>query len=428
MLLTCFTVGGWFASDVVQAENWTEWRGPNRNGISSEKSLPIEWNKDKNVAWRLPLPGEGGATPVIWEDKIFLISADGEGLSLLCISTAGKELWKRTLSDKNVEVRGGLGNSASPSPTTDGKHVWTLVTDGRMACWTLEGEKVWELDLQERYGKFDIAFGMTSTPIVHEGVIYMQLIHGDGDAATQEAKVVAFAAEDAAPIWEQGRPSDAIAECEHSYASPVLYDDGKMKMLLTHGADYIVAHDLKDGSEIWRCGGLNPKEDPTQRYEPTLRFVSSPATAPGKIVVPSAKKRAILCLRPNGHGDITGSRQNQIWKRAKDTPDVASPLIDEGLVYFSRENGVLLCLDVLTGEQVYQKSMARGKHFASPVLAEDKLYINAFSGVVTVVKAGKEFEILAQNDFGETLTASPAISNGTIYFRTFEALWAIRGE
>jgi len=338
----------------VQAENWTEWRGPNRNGISSEKSLPAEWDQDKNVAWRLPLPGEGGATPVVWEDKIFLTSADGEGLALLCISTEGKELWRRTLSDKNVEVRGGLGNSASPSPTTDGNHVWTLVTDGRIACWDMDGNQVWAFDLQERYGEFDIAFGMTSTPIVHEGVIYMQLIHGDGDAETQEAKVVAFAAEDAKPIWEQKRPSDAIAECEHSYASPVLYDDGKQKMLLTHGADYIIAHDLKDGREIWRCGGLNPKEDPNRRYEPTLRFVSTPAAAEGIVVCPTAKNGPVFAIAADRRGNLTDS-DAILWIRDQHTPDVPSPLILDDLVYLCRENGMLLVLDRETGDEVYME-------------------------------------------------------------------------
>ncbi|QDU80958.1 outer membrane biogenesis protein BamB [Polystyrenella longa] len=416
-----------FAS-TVQSENWPRWRGPERNGISSESSLPTKWTKEENVAWRIPLPGHGGATPIVWDDRIFVTSAENEDLVLLCISTDGEERWKKKLGTGNVDVRGGLGNSASPTPITDGKNVWCTITQGNFHCLTVDGEPVWEFDLQERYGAFDIAFGMTATPVIHEGVIYMQLIHGDGDPETQEAKVVAFNAKDGSPIWDVPRPSDARAECEQAYASCILYQDAEQQYLLTHGADYIVAHDLKDGHELWRSGGMNPKDDPDVRYEPTLRFVATPSASPGYIVVPSAKNGPILCLKPNGSGDITNDESAYHWKRDKNTPDVACPLIAGGLVYFVRENGALLCLDLETGEEQYLKSFARGQHFASPVLAGGNLYVNSFSGKMTVVKAGNEYIQVAQNDFGETLTASPAISNGTIYFRTFDALWAIKND
>ena len=124
-----------------------------------------------------------------------------------------------------------------------------------------------------------------------------------------------------------------------------MYDDGKLKFLLSHGADYVVAHRLDDGAEIWRCGGLNPKE----HYNPTLRLVASPATVPGLIVVPSAKNGPVVALRPDGKGDVTGSKEFVVWKRPRNTPDVPSPLIHDGLVYLCRENGDLLCLDAKTG-------------------------------------------------------------------------------
>jgi outer membrane protein assembly factor BamB len=182
-----------------------------------------------------------------------------------------------------------------------------------------------------------------------------------------------------------------------------------------------MAHRLEDGAEIWRCGGLNPKE----HYNPTLRLVASPATAPGIIVVPSAKNGPVVALRPDGKGDITGSKEVVIWKRPRNTPDVPSPVIHDGLVYLCRENGDVLGLDAKTGEEIYHKQTTWSKYRASPVYADGKLYITSRDGDVTVAKAGKEFEILAKNELGEQIAASPAISNGRIYFRTFEALWAI---
>jgi outer membrane protein assembly factor BamB len=405
----------------VQADNWPSWRGPHNNGVCEEKNLPTEFSHSKNVLWRLPLPGQAGATPVVWGDHIFLTAPDGDELQLLCISTDGRELWRRTVGQGNKNARVDEGNSCSPSPITDGKHVWTLMGSGDLACFDFNGVPAWSLNLQKRYGKFRISYGMSSTPVLDGDRIYCQLIHGDGDASTHEAIVFALDAQTGKEIWKQSRISDARVECEHSYASPMMYDDGKLKFLLSHGADYIVAHRLEDGSEIWRCGGLNPKE----HYNPTLRLVASPATAPGIIVVPSAKNGPVVALRPGGKGDVTASKEFIIWKRPRNTPDVPSPMIHDGLVYLCREGGDVLCLDAKTGEEIYHKQTKRGKYRASPVCADGKLYITSRDGEVTVAKAGKEFEILAKNELGEQIAASPAISNGRIYFRTFEALWAI---
>jgi len=127
---------------VVRAENWPQWRGPHGDGTSAEKGLPVEWTKEKNVAWRLALPGPAGATPVVWNDRIFLTSAEKKDVVLLAVSTEGKELWRRKVSSGNKEVRGDEGNSASPSPSTDGSHVWSFSGLGDLACHDVEGKEV----------------------------------------------------------------------------------------------------------------------------------------------------------------------------------------------------------------------------------------------------------------------------------------------
>jgi outer membrane protein assembly factor BamB len=403
------------------AENWPRWRGANLDGVSGEINVPAKWSKTDNVAWRFSLPGPGGATPVVWEDRIFVTAPQGNDLLLICVSIDGRELWRQTVTRGNREVRGDEGNSCSPSPSTDGRHVWTFFTDGTLACYTMNGKEVWKTNLQERYGKFEIAFGMTSTPVLDGDRLYLQLIHGEGDAKTREAIVLALDKATGKEIWKQDRPSDAIAECEHSYSSPILYRDGQREFLISHGADFTVAHSLKDGRELWRLGGLNPKSN----YNDTLRFVASPSAGEGRIVVPSAKNGPVVCLKPQALGDVTDNAEAQFWKKDQGTPDVPSPLIHDGLVYLCRENGNLVCLDAETGEQYYEERTVRERHRASPVYADGKVYITGRNGVVTVVKAGKQFEILAQNEMGEEMSASPAISNGRIYLRTFNALYAI---
>ncbi|QDU97238.1 outer membrane protein assembly factor BamB family protein [Lignipirellula cremea] len=403
----------------AQAENWPQWRGPSQNGVSQEQGLPTTWSKTENVLWRLPLPGPGGATPAVWGDSIFITAVEDRDLVLMCIGTDGKERWKRVVSQGNKDVRGDEGNSASPSPSTDGQHVWVFFANGYLACYDFAGEKVWGFNIEERYGKLRIAFGMTSTPVLDGERLYLQLIHGEGKADTREAKVVALDKKTGEEIWQVERPSEAYSENEHSYASPIIYRDADQAFLLTHGADYIVAHDLADGHELWRCGGLHP---PT--YDPTLRFVASPAAVPGLIVVPSAKRGVTLALKPGGKGEIT-EMETFRWWRYDTTPDVPSPLIVGDIVYLCRQNGNLIALDRATGKEFYEERTHADRHRASPVYADGKIFLTARDGTVSVCKPGPEFELLAQNEIDEPQSASPAIANGRIYLRTFEALYAI---
>jgi outer membrane protein assembly factor BamB len=397
------------------AENWPQWRGAKLDGVSHESNLPLSWSKTENLLWRLELPGPAGATPVVWDDKIFLTSAEDDRLVLMAVSTDGKLLWKQVMADHNQNVRGDEGNSASPSPSTDGKHVWAMMSTGDLGCYTVDGEQVWKFNLQDRYGKFDIQFGMTSTPVLDGDRLYLQLLHTNG------ALVLALDKATGNEVWKHTRVSDATDECEHSYASPVIYRDDKVELLLTHGCDYIVAHRLDNGDEVWRCGGMNLKS----KYNPTLRFVASPVAVPGLVIVPSAKNGPVLAIDPHSQGDITDSSKGRLWTRAHNTPDVPSPLYVDGLVYLCREDGTLLCLDAKTGEEYYTKRTHADRHRASPVYGDGKIYLTARDGTVTVVKPGKQFEILASNDMTESTSSSPAISNGRIYLRTFEALYAI---
>ena len=186
-----------------------------------------------------------------------------------------------------------------------------------------------------------------------------------------------------------------------------------------------MAHDLKDGHEVWRCGGLNRRDDTVLPYDPTLRFVASPVSAPGIIVVPSAKQHPLLAIRPDGQGDITTVADKHLWSW-KRTPDVPTPLIIDDLVYLCMENGNLTVLEAQSGQEVYSQATHRQRHRASPVYADGKLYLTARDGRVTVVQSGREFKILAVNELGEDQSASPAISDGTIFLRTFKHLWAVR--
>ncbi len=404
----------------VVDSNWPQWRGSAWNHLSNDTKIPLEFGKGKNLLWRVEMPGPGGSSPVVWNDQVFLTSVDGDAIDLICVDPVGHESWRRTLEGKNKDSRDGA-NSAAPSPCTDGKHVWATSGAGFLQCFTMTGQPVWTIDLQEKYGEFDIQFGMTSTPILDSGRLYLQLIHGDmGNDDPGDAWVIALNADTGKEIWKQFRATEAIKENKHSYASPVIYRDSQTEFLITHGGDYAIGHSLTDGSELWRMGGLNAPES----YNPYLRFVASPTCAPGMIVVPSAKNGPVLCLRPELKGNVTAEPFALLWKLDKGTPDVASPLIHNDLVYLFRENGLLAVVDAKTGHEIFNERFFDDRHRSCAVMVGDKLIVTCRNGGVAVVEGGRKPRVISKCELGEEITSSPAISNGRIYIRTFAALYA----
>ncbi|MEM7477513.1 MAG: PQQ-binding-like beta-propeller repeat protein [Planctomycetota bacterium] len=416
----------------TQAEDWPQWRGVNGDGISTEKSLPTEWSRTKNVAWRCELPGQGGATPAVWGDRIFVTSSNQDDLVLICVdASTGKSLWEKTVTSGNRDARRGEGNSASPSPCTDGEHVWAFFSTGVLACYDFDGNQVWKFDVGDRFGRLDIQFGMTSTPVLDGDALYLQLIHGAmrRDDFTRTGKVIKLNKKTGATVWEYDRKTDVIFECKHSYASPLIYDDGTQKFLVVHGADCTTGHSLESGKELWRFGGLNgPTEINKNRMDPTFRFVASPAATNGYIVIPTAKGGPTVAVPVNGklQGDVTGQPGTTQWVLAN-TPDVSIPLIVDGLVYLLHKDGKLQCVDLQSGDEVYFERTQNVQHRCSPLYADGHVYFCGKDGMCTVVKAGREFKIVASNDMGgEPITASPIVSGGVLYIRTYEGLYAIK--
>ncbi len=419
----CACIGKWLVLVMVmvagpapaRAENWPQWRGPDGDGISQETGLPSEWSASKNLAWKAPLPGMSGATPVVWGDHIFLTSEDGGNVVLLCFRTDGSQLWKRPLATGKRRYRADEGSQASPSPSTDGEHVYAFAGTGDFACFDFAGNEVWHFNAQDRYGRFRIQWGMHVTPLLHGDRLYLALLHSGGWTVAALDKATGR------EVWKIKRDSDARQECEQSYASPVLWHKGDQAYLVVHGNDYTTAHRLSDGHEIWRLGDLNPQS----HYNATFHLVASPVATPDLIVVPTAKNGPVVAVKPEAHGMITAGSRFEQWRRPRNTPDVSSPLVHDGLVYLCREEGTLLCLDAKTGKEHYQTRLHTARYRASPVYADGKIYLTSRDGWVSVVKAGPRFELLATNQLHDEMAASPVVANGRIYFRGYDALYAV---
>jgi len=412
------------------AESWPQWRGSRGDGVSSEKNLPVKWSKTENLRWRCELPGQAGATPVIWNDRIFLTSADGDDLVVICVSASdGRKLWQKKVGSGNQDARAGEGNSASPSPSTDGEHVWCFFGTGVLACFTVDGEEVWKVDVNQRFGKLDIQFGMTSTPVLDGDALYLQLIHGPMkfDDATRVGKVIKLDKKTGKTLWEIDRKTEAAFECKHSYASPFVYRGGNREFLVIHGADCITGHDLNNGKELWRFGQLNgPTKINPKENDPTFRFVASPLVVPGMIIVPTAKEGPVVALRVNDalSGDCSAKQEVIAWSSPR-TPDVSIPLLVDGLVYMLHKDGRLQCLDAKTGKEIYFARTYTGQHRSSPVYAGGHIYFQSSDGHCTVVKPGSTLEVVSTNELDEPVTASAVVANGVLYIRSYKALYAI---
>jgi len=398
---------------VARADNWPQWRGPSLNGVSNEKNLPVKWTVEENVAWKVPMPGYSGSTPIIWRDRIFLNVADGDNLFLWCLNkTNGEVVWKKPLGAGNVKMR--KQNMSSPSPVTDGRSVYVMTGTGILKGFDFNGKELWTRDIQKEYGQFGLQWGYASSPLLHEDSLYVQVLHG---MKTDDASyVMRIDKKTGKTLWKVDRPTNAIRESPDSYTTPALLRYGKTTEIVITGGDCVTGHDSATGKELWRANGLNPDNNPS------FRIVASPIVFDDIIYAPTRIKQ-LLALKAGGRGDITSS--HVLWSTGNG-PDVPTPVTDGKYFYVVNDRGIMFCLDAKTGAEVYvQQRIKPGTYSSSPVLADGKIYITNEDGLTTVVAAGPKFEVLAENPLNDYVLSSPAISDGQIFIRTAAHLYAI---
>jgi outer membrane protein assembly factor BamB len=401
------------AGTTLRAENWPQWRGPNLNGLSNEKNLPLKWTTEENINWKLAMPGFSGSTPVIWRERIFLNVAEDNDIYLWCVDrNKGEMIWKRMLGSGNVKMR--KQNMSSPSPVTDGKSVYVMTGTGILKGFDFAGKELWSRDIQKDYGTFGLNWGYASSPLLYEDSLYVQVLHGM--KTDDPSYVLRIDRKNGKTIWKVERPTSAIRESPDSYSTPGLLRYGKTVELVITGGDCVTGHDLATGKELWRANGLNPDNNPS------YRIVASPVIFNDIIYAPT-RVRPLLALRAGGRGDI--SNTHVLWSTLNG-PDVPTPVTDGKYFYIVNDRGIMWCLDAKSGTEVYgQQRLKPGTYSASPVLADGKIYVTNEEGLTSVVKAGPQFEVLAENSLNDYCLSSPAISDGQIFIRTTSNLYAI---
>lgn len=398
---------------VTRGDNWPQWRGPNLNGLSGEKNLPLKWTTEENIAWKLTLPSWSGSTPVIWNDRLFLNVADGDDLYLWCVDrTQGTVMWKKQLGGGNTKMR--KQNMSSPSPVTDGKSVFVMTGTGVLKGFDFTGKELWSRDIQKDYGQFGLNWGYASSPLLFEDALYVQVLHGM--RTDDPSYVLRIDKKSGKTLWRVERPTTAERESPDAYTTPALLRNGKTVELVITGGDCVTGHDLATGKELWRANGLNPDNNPS------YRIVASPVVFADIVYAPT-RVRPLLALRAGGRGDITTS--HLLWSTTNG-PDVPTPVTDGKYFYVVNDRGIMWCLDARTGAEIYgQQRLKPGTYSGSLVLADEKLYITNEEGLTTVIKAGPKFEVLSENPLNDYCLSSPAISDGQIFIRTAQNLYCI---
>ncbi len=423
------------------AQNWHQWRGPQANGVAPQANPPTEWSETSHLKWKVKIPGESTATPIVWGDQIFLTTAIKTERTIelpppdpnakktpfniqrpsnyyqfvvMCVDRkTGKTLWQHMAKEEVPhEGRHHDASFASASPMTDGKHLYVSFGSQGVYCYDLAGNQKWSRDL----GRMTIynSFGEGSSPVVHGDSVVVNWDHQGGsfitvlDAKTGETK------------WKIDRDENT------SWATPLVVDAAGRTQIVVHGGKRVRGYDLKTGEQIWACGGQGAAAIPCPVSDGKNVFCMT-----------GYMGNALFAIPLDSVGDITESAlktepEKIAWKRTvPGTPYVPSPILYGELLYFTGSNkGILSCVNAATGAPLIERQRIQGIEniYASPVGAADRIYFTSREGNTVVIKKGGELEILATNKLDDRFDASAAIVGHEIILRGRENLYCISGE
>ena len=406
----------WVGAGVLGADNWPQWRGPELNGLSKEVGLARTWSPSENIAWKLKTPSRTGSTPIIWGDTVFLNVATAEfsgNLELWAVDRNKQAvIWKKPLGSGNRA--GQKQNMSTPSPVTDGRMVWAMTGTGIVKGFDIAGTEKWARDIQKDYGRLGLGFGYASSPLLLDGDLIVQVLHGL--TTDDPSYVLRIDGETGKTEWKVERPTNAQMESPDAYTTPtVVRRGGAAAQIVLTGGDVATGHDPSSGKEIWRLSGLNPQN------APNYRLVASPVVWEGIVIAPTRVQPMLAVEFPNENARTP----KPLWS-FNQGPDVPTPVTDGSLLYIVRDNGAALALNLRTGAVVYgPQRLPTGAYSASPVLADGHIYVTNEEGLTAVYKAGPKFELVARNDLNDYCLSSIAVSEGQIFLRTSGHLWVI---
>ena len=428
------------ATSTSEQGHWPQWRGPFFSGVA-RTAAPIEFGDTKNVKWKVAIPGRGFSTPVIWGERIFLTTAvptgkvekteeattsggdqqqgrrrgagGGAGIGeehkfvIMCLDRrSGKVLWERVaiVATPHEGYHRTYGSFASNAPATDGRYVYASFGSRGIYCYDLNGKPVWQKDLGVRL-KMRLQFGEGAAPAL-DGNLLIHTYDQEGGGSF----VIALDKRNGKELWRAARDERS------SWSTPLVVDYKGKKQVVVSATNKVRAYNPDNGKLIWECAGLgdNVIPHPVQHGDAVL-------------VMSGYRDPKLMSLRLGREGDLTGT-DAVMWSQTRGMAYTASPVLHENKLYVLTDNGVLSCFNATTGEPYYQqKRLQQPDNFkASPVAAGGRLYLAGESGVVTVIKMGEQFEVLATNTFEDQMfVASPVVAEGELYLRSKTHLFCI---
>jgi len=410
----------WLAALATAADSpdgWPRWRGPNDDGMA-RGDAPLQWSDGNRIAWKVPVPGRGNSSPVVWGDRIFLTTAVPTGnaaaspqpehrfVVLAYERKTGKLLWEKTtrVATPHEGHHAQYGSFASNSPVADSRHVIAFFGSRGIYCYTHDGQLVWEKDfgIQLRMLR---AFGEGAWPALDGNTLVLSFDH-EGDSF-----LVALDKNTGRELWRTPRPPGT------SWAGPLITSVGGRKQVVVSATKFAAGYDLENGKLIWQATGLGRNTIP------------APVAADGIVVMMSGYQEPnLLAIRLGREGNLTGT-DAILWQNQRGNSYTPSPVLHEGKLYMLTDTGTLSSFDLKTGKPYYlQERLPKTYSFkSSPVGANGKLYMAAENGDVVVARMGEKFEVLATNTLADQMfIATPAILDGEIYLRGQNTLFCIR--
>ena len=421
--------------------HWPSFRGPQGGGVADGQNLPDQWNGETgvNILWKVKIPGLAHSSPIVWGDRMYITTAIssqadatfkhglfGEGdaskdfsvhqWKVYCLDKRlGKILWDRVAHNGVPrEKRHVKSTYASSTPVTDGNHVVAFFGSQGLYCYDSDGKLLWKRDLGVldlgAYDAPEYEWGTASSPIIYRDKVIVQC------DTQKEDFLLAVDIRTGETVWKTERDEFP------SWGTPTVYPGSGRAELITNASNFIRGYDPESGKELWRLGGSSKITTPTPVFFEDL------------IVVASGRRpeAPIFVIRAGAHGDITlkspGASSEQIaWSRQQRGPYMPTPLIYRGDLYVLANQGILDCYELRTGKEIYRQRISHqgGGFSGSPVAADGRIYLSSEDGDIFVVRAGKDFSLLATNPMGERLMATPALSGGRMYVRGEHTLFAV---
>jgi outer membrane protein assembly factor BamB len=408
-----------FGYQVVEAQqdNWTHFRGSNLDGISADTQVPVTWNDSTNILWKADIKGKGWSSPVVFSNQVWITSAteDGKMMSGICLDiNSGKKIYELGLfQPDSIYSKHSINSYATPTPCIEEGFVYLHFGSYGTACInTGNGTVVWKrTDL-----KCDHIQGPASSPILYKNLL---ILHYEG---IDVQFIVALNKQTGETVWKTERPAKIYEPLlpigKKAYITPIIVNVNGKDLLISNGSAICCAYNPETGEEVWRViqGEDSTIAMPIAENGIVYFYPGFVSPADGE------KYTELLAVDPDGKGDI--SKTNILWKFKSPILQLLTPIIKDGLIYTVDTKNIFYCLDAKTGKEVYSKKLNQ-KYNSSPIYAAGKIYFTSVKGETMILKAGNQFQIIAENKLPGEVYATPAIVQNSILLRTNNSLYRI---